>query len=149
MFIIEPVSQIIDHRFRNIAQNRKPAVHIAVKCTISDGDFRFVAGTEKQPAELVGNGHEHHAPEARLEIFFGEVMRKIVKNGLQRQQRLRKKFAYGNNLKADSKPGCEFTRVAQAFGSVKRPRHSYPENVLSAQRKRGQAGSKRGIHPAA
>ena len=61
---VEPVAQGKHAGFVEIANHRKPAVHVAVEGAVAHGQLGFVAGGQQQLALLVGHGHQQGAANA-------------------------------------------------------------------------------------
>ena len=57
----------------DVLQQCEPARHVPVERRVADRQLGLVAGRDHEPAELVGERHQQHAADARLDVLLGEV----------------------------------------------------------------------------
>ena len=77
---VRDARQLVDERLRNVADDGQSAAHVAVQSAVADGEFALVSGGEHQRARLVGQRHQRHASQARLQVLFGDVRRRAAEN---------------------------------------------------------------------
>ena len=78
-----PSHPVVKSQGRDVADDGESTAHVAVECTISDGEFALVAGGEHARSPFVGESHESHAAQARLQVLFGDVRFRALEDGGQ------------------------------------------------------------------
>ncbi len=73
MLPVDGPGQLVNSELGQIGQHRQGAGHIPIKGAVSHGQFRAVAGGQKEAPFPVGDKHEDISPDAGLEILLGQV----------------------------------------------------------------------------
>ena len=71
--VVAPAAEGVHQGFGDIFQHGETAGHIPVQGSVAHSQFALVAGSQYQPAELVGYGHKEVAADAGLDIFLGDI----------------------------------------------------------------------------
>ncbi len=75
MALVAGARELVDEGLGDIADHGQAAAHIAVERAIAHRDFALIAGGQHHRAGLVGQGHQRHAAQPRLQILLGDVGR--------------------------------------------------------------------------
>ena len=61
-----------DVRLVDVLQEREASRHVSVEGRVADRELALVSSRERKPAELVREGHEEEAPDARLDVLLSD-----------------------------------------------------------------------------
>ena len=94
---VAPARQPEDRGLEQVLDHGEAAGHVAVQRAVAGGHLALVAGGQHDAAELVGQRHQQHAADARLDVLLGRVLGQALE--LLRQRGLeRLELGHDGNL---------------------------------------------------
>src|SRR6266481_2932737 len=145
---VRVLGEPVDEHLRAILDDREAPRHVAVERGVPHRDLTLVPRVEHQPAELVRQGHQVVAPDARLEILFRHVFLESLErpreHPLVRLEHTRDGYAE----KIDAEVLGETNRVVAGARGGERRGHGDPGDVGRPQRIHGHRGHDRRVDAA-
>src|SRR5579862_124176 len=146
---VDPGGEPVNHRLWDIAQDREPAGHVAVKRAIPHRQLALVSRRQEQASEFIGKRHERHAAQSRLHVFLRRILGQAGKSLRELFPERLERALYRNLEAADAQVFREGERVVDApLGGILGG-HGNAQDILRAERFRGDAGAHRRVDAAA
>ncbi len=140
----EPVDQQLGH----VLDHREAAGGVAVEGAVADGALALVAGGEHEPAELVRQRHQGHAPDARLEVLLGEVRLTTVEAGRQHLAERGERRLDGDDPPVDAEVVGQALGVGDRVVARVARRHEHAVHAVGPERVDRDGGDDRRVDPA-
>ena len=131
--LVPPAAQVVDQGFGYVLDHRKTTRHVAVQRGVTHGHLTLVASGEHDPAKLVGDGHYHIAPDARLHVFLGHAGLHALEPFLQHIGKGYVGRLNGNDPEVDAQVVGQFFGVADAALGGIPGGHAHAHHVLPSQ----------------
>ena len=145
---VAPTAQVEHRRLIGVLQHRIAARHIAIDGGIADRHLALVAGGQQHVAELVAERHQRHAPDARLDILFGQVALPLGKYIAQhRVERADRRFD-GDAVITHAQQPRAGDGIVQALLAGEARGHHHAPYPVRPQRIDRDGGGQRAIDPA-
>ena len=129
---IDPARELVNHRFRHVADDGEAAGHVAVNRAIADREFALVSGGEEDVAELVRERHQDHSAQARLHVFFRRVLGQTGEDFLELRLESGEGVRDRDLQTSDAEIARESERIVDAAARGIGARHGDADDVLRA-----------------
>ena len=145
---VAPVRRAEDLRLVDVLQHVVAAAHVAIERGIADAHLRLVAGGQHHRPELVGDRHQDHAADARLDVLLRRVGALAREGRRQRVGRtLRPRLRSARSRSAAEQLRAFFRVVEAVLRGVARRQH-HAAHAIRAQRVDRDGGRERGVDAA-
>ena len=78
---VAPPREAVHPALQHVLQHREAARHVAVEGGVAHAHLALVPGRQHEPSELVGEGHQQVAADARLQVLFRHVRGGVRERG--------------------------------------------------------------------
>ena len=146
--IVEVGAQRVHECLGDILDHRETAGHVAVERGVAGCHLTLVPGREHHPPELVRDGHEHVAADARLYVLLGQARPRTFEHRCEHRLESCVRGLDRHGERFDPEALRERRRVGNAVLARIARRHEHAEHVLGPERVDRDRGDERRIDPA-
>jgi hypothetical protein len=106
-------AQLVDQGLHDVLDDREAPDGVSVQRRVARRELGLVAGREGDGARGVGDAHEEHAADARLQVLVGEPLGLAAEHRVEHVGERDVRGLDGGDGEADAEPPGELPRVVE------------------------------------